>query len=77
MAAPAAMFAPWRRQALQDRWRVVGGLMALGGASLFLTRATVGRPHRFHDVLLLTELATPVVVELAARAAAGSTRSRA
>lgn len=50
------------------RMRGLAALMAAGGLGRLVTRATLGRPHRFHDVLLVTELATPVVVELAARA---------
>ncbi|NKY58206.1 DUF4345 domain-containing protein [Nocardia flavorosea] len=49
------------------RMRVLSGLMALGGASRLVTRATVGRPHRFHDLLLGVELAAPVVVEVLGR----------
>lgn len=48
-----------------DRMRVLAGLMAVGGASRLVTRATMGRPHRFHDVLLAMELAAPVLVEAA------------
>jgi hypothetical protein len=46
-----------------DRMRVLAGLMALGGVGRLATRATLGRPHRFHDLLLAVELAAPVVVE--------------
>jgi len=46
-----------------NRMRVLAGLMALGGAGRLATRATSGRPHRFHDALLVVELAAPVVVE--------------
>ena len=49
-----------------DRMRLLAGLMATGGASRLITRATMGRPHRFHDVLLAMELAAPVLVEAAA-----------
>lgn len=49
------------------RLRVLSGLMALGGASRLVTRATLGRPHRFHDLLLGVELAAPVVVEILGR----------
>ena len=50
-----------------DRMRLLAGLMAVGGASRLVTRATMGRPHRFHDALLAMELAAPVLVEAAAR----------
>lgn len=50
-----------------DRMRVLAGLMALGGIGRLATRATFGRPHRFHDLLLCIELAAPVVVETMAR----------
>lgn len=50
-----------------DRMRLLAGLMAVGGASRLLTRATMGRPHRFHDALLAMELAAPLLVEAAAR----------
>jgi hypothetical protein len=50
-----------------DRMRILAGLMALGGAGRLATRATVGRPHRFHDLLLAIELSAPVVVEALAR----------
>ncbi|MFN2562895.1 MAG: DUF4345 domain-containing protein [Jatrophihabitans sp.] len=46
-----------------NRMRVLAGLMAAGGAGRLITRATRGRPHRFHDLLLATELAAPVIVE--------------
>lgn len=49
------------------RMRVLAGLMALGGIGRLATRATVGRPHRFHDLLLCIELAAPVVVETLGR----------
>ncbi|GAA5066655.1 hypothetical protein GCM10023318_55100 [Nocardia callitridis] len=49
------------------RLRFLAGLMALGGASRLITRATVGRPHRFHDLLLGVELAAPVAVEVLGR----------
>ena len=45
------------------RMRVLAGLMAAGGVSRLATRATLGRPHRFHDALLGMELAAPVLVE--------------
>ena len=35
-----------------DRMRVLAGLMAVGGIGRIATRATLGRPHRFHDLLL-------------------------
>ena len=50
-----------------DRMRVLAGLMALGGIGRLATRATLGRPHRFHDLLLAVELAAPVVVEAVGR----------
>jgi hypothetical protein len=50
-----------------DRMRVLAGLMALGGVGRLATRATMGRPHRFHDLLLAIELSAPVVVEVLAR----------
>jgi hypothetical protein len=50
-----------------DRMRVLAGLMALGGVGRLATRATMGRPHRFHDLLLGIELAAPVVLETLAR----------
>ena len=46
-----------------NRMRVLAGLMAAGGAGRLITRATRGRPHRFHDLLLGVELATPVIIE--------------
>ena len=46
-----------------DRMRLLAGLMALGGMGRLATRATLGRPHRFHDLLLAVELAAPIVVE--------------
>lgn len=49
------------------RMQVLSGLMAVGGASRLITRATLGRPHRFHDGLLAVELAAPVLVEVLAR----------
>ena len=50
-----------------DRMRVLAGLMALGGIGRLATRGTMGRPHRFHDLLLCIELAAPVVVEALGR----------
>ncbi|BBF99804.1 hypothetical protein PSA01_46390 [Pseudonocardia saturnea] len=50
-----------------DRLRILAGLMALGGVGRLVTRATRGRPHRFHDVLLAVELAAPVVTEVLGR----------
>jgi hypothetical protein len=41
--------------------RLLAGLMGAGGAGRLVTRATLGRPHWFHDVLLALELATPVI----------------
>ncbi|UYM07306.1 DUF4345 domain-containing protein [Solicola gregarius] len=49
------------------RMRVLAGLMAVGGLGRVATRATLGRPHRFHDLLLAVELAAPVVVEVLGR----------
>lgn len=49
------------------RMRLLAGLMAAGGVGRLITRATIGRPHRFHDVLLATELTAPLVVEVVAR----------
>ena len=49
------------------RMRLLAGLMALGGVGRLATRATLGRPHRFHDVLLAVELAAPAVVEVVGR----------
>ena len=54
-----------------NRMRLLAGLMALGGVGRLATRATVGRPHRFHDVLLAIELAAPVVVEALTRSERG------
>lgn len=50
-----------------NRMRLLAGLMAVGGAGRLVTRATLGRPHRFHDALLGIELAAPAVVEGLAR----------
>lgn len=50
-----------------NRMRVLAGLMAAGGVGRLATRATLGRPHRFHDLLLVVELAAPLVVEAVAR----------
>lgn len=50
-----------------NRMRTLAGLMALGGIGRLATRATVGRPHRFHDLLLGIELAAPAVVEVVGR----------
>jgi len=47
-----------------NRMRVLAGLMALGGCGRLATRATLGRPHRFHDLLLAVELSAPVLVEV-------------
>jgi hypothetical protein len=49
------------------RLRILASLMALGGVGRLATRATLGRPHRFHDLLLGIELAAPVVVEAIGR----------
>jgi hypothetical protein len=46
-----------------NRMRMLAGLMAAGGAGRLITRATRGRPHRFHDLLLAIELAAPLIVE--------------
>lgn len=45
------------------RMRALAGLMAAGGIARLATRATLGRPHRFHDALLGIELAAPILVE--------------
>ncbi len=58
-----------------NRMRVLAGLMALGGVGRLATRATIGRPHRFHDLLLAIELAAPVVVEALGRYERGSRQS--
>ncbi|MED5813650.1 DUF4345 domain-containing protein [Mycolicibacterium sp. 050232] len=50
-----------------NRMRMLAGLMAVGGIGRLVTRATLGRPHRFHDLLLGIELAAPVVVEALGR----------
>ncbi len=50
-----------------DRMRVLAWLMALGGIGRLATRATLGRPHRLHDLLLAVELSAPVVVEAVGR----------
>lgn len=50
-----------------DRMRLLAGLMAVGGIGRLVTRATLGRPHRFHDLLLTLELGAPVVVEALGR----------
>lgn len=50
-----------------NRMRALAWLMAIGGAGRLATRATLGRPHRFHDLLLAVEFAAPVVVESIAR----------
>ncbi|KLI06701.1 hypothetical protein ACT17_04570 [Mycolicibacterium conceptionense] len=50
-----------------NRMLMLAGLMALGGIGRIVTRATLGRPHRFHDLLLGIELAAPVVVEALGR----------
>lgn len=50
-----------------NRMRLLAGLMALGGIGRLATRATLGRPHRFHDLLLAVELAAPVAVEALGR----------
>lgn len=55
-----------------DRMRILAGLMALGGIGRLATRAALGRPHRFHDVLLAVELAAPVVVEALGRRERGA-----
>ncbi len=65
----------WLDAAQRDdvpRMRLLAALMGAGGASRLLTRAGKGAPHRVHDVLMLTELACPVVVEALARHQAGS-----
>ena len=50
-----------------DRMRILTGLMALGGVGWLATRTTLGRPHRFHDLLLAVEFAAPIVVEALGR----------
>lgn len=55
-----------------DRMRLLAGLMALGGIGRLATRATLGRPHRFHDLLLAVELAAPVGVEALGRRERGA-----
>jgi hypothetical protein len=50
-----------------NRMRLLAGLMAMGGMGRLATRATLGRPHRFHDLLLAIELSAPVIVETLAR----------
>lgn len=59
--------AAWIRAGRQGDATALGMLsaaMAIGGAARLITRARLGRPHRFHDVLLVTELAAPVVTAL-------------
>lgn len=46
-----------------ERMRLLAALMAGGGLARLGTRLSIGRPHRFHDLLLAIELATPVVLE--------------
>lgn len=58
-----------------DRMRLLAGLMALGGVGRLATRATLGRPHRFHDLLLAVELAAPVVTEALGRIERGARRA--
>ena len=50
-----------------DRMRLLAGLMALGGIGRLVTRATLGRPHPFHDLLLAVELAAPIAIEVTRR----------
>lgn len=50
-----------------ERMELLAALMGAGGCSRLITRATMGRPHRFHDALMAVELFTPVVVELLVR----------
>lgn len=50
-----------------NRMRTLAWLMAAGGVGRVATRVTLGRPHRFHDLLLGVELAAPAVVEVARR----------
>lgn len=45
----------------------IGAVQLVGGVGRLATRATVGRPHGFHDLLLAVELAAPLVVEALAR----------
>lgn len=49
------------------RMRVLAGLMAAGGVGRLATRVILGRPHRFHDLLLVAELAAPIVIEALGR----------
>ncbi|WP_161992383.1 DUF4345 domain-containing protein [Pseudonocardia sp. EV170527-09] len=56
------------------RMRLLAGLMFLGGLGRLATRATLGRPHPFHDVLLAVEVAAPFVVEVAARGSRSADR---
>jgi hypothetical protein len=71
-----AIFAGYGHQWLQaspgnepdlTRMRLLAGCMAIGGAARLGTRGSLGRPHRFHDLLMATELAAPVIVEVVAR----------
>ncbi|MFC7493622.1 MULTISPECIES: DUF4345 domain-containing protein [unclassified Nocardioides] len=71
-----AIFAGYGHQWLQassgdeadlTRMRLLAGCLAVGGAARLGTRVTLGRPHRFHDLLTATELAAPVIVEVVAR----------
>ena len=55
------------READLNRMRLLAALMAVGGVGRLATRATLGRPHRFHDLLLGVELAAPAVVEVVGR----------
>ena len=55
-----------------NRMRLLAGLMALGGVGRLATRATLGRPHRFHDLLLAVELAAPIVTEALGRRERGA-----
>lgn len=50
-----------------NRMRLLAALLALGGVGRLVTRATLGRPHRFHDALLTLELAAPPLVEIVGR----------
>lgn len=50
-----------------NQMRTLAALMALGGLGRLVTRATLGRPHRFHDALLGIELAAPAVIEAVGR----------
>nr|WP_300082890.1 DUF4345 family protein [Propioniciclava sp.] len=50
-----------------SRFRLLAALMAAGGASRLITRGTLGRPDRVHDVLMAIELVTPLIAEASIR----------